>query len=265
MPAQRATRDHSADAGGDADVLAAKRRLREEAWAALQDSGAARFPGARHRIPNFIGAEAAAERLRDTDVWRSAATVKANPDSPQLPVRQRALADGIMLYMAVPRLAQEQPFFRLDPRRLDVPPRQAASISGASAAGEPVDVEQLEPVDLVITGCVAVDRDGARLGKGGGFADLEFAVAAAAGLIGPHTLIATTIHPSQILDSGRIPMTAHDVPLDLIVTPQDVIACRGAHQRPGGIAWPDLTQEKIAAIPLLQRLRAAAAPDPYHR
>ena len=255
----RTPRDHSGDAGGDAEVLAVKRELRDEAWTALQDSGAARFPGARHRIPNFIGAEAAAERLRDTDIWRSAATMKANPDSPQLPVRQRALDDGIMLYMAVPRLAQEQPFFRLDPRRLDVPPRKAASISGASASGEPVDVEELEPVDLVITGCVAVDRDGARLGKGGGFADLEFAVAAAAGLVGPQTVIATTVHPSQIVDRGRIPMTSHDVPLDVIVTPQEVIACRGGHPRPGGIDWDDLTQEKIAAIPLLQRLHAAAA------
>lgn len=77
-------RDHSTDAGGDPDVLAAKRSLREEAWTALQDSGAARFPGARNRIPNFVGAEAAAERLRDSRLWRQAATMKANPDSPQL-------------------------------------------------------------------------------------------------------------------------------------------------------------------------------------
>ena len=39
---------------------------------------------------------------------------------------------------------------------------------------------ELAPVDLVVTGCVAVGVDGARLGKGGGFADLEFALATAA-------------------------------------------------------------------------------------
>jgi 5-formyltetrahydrofolate cyclo-ligase len=38
-------------------------------------------------------------------------TVKANPDSPQLPVRQRALEDGKTVYMAVPRLAADAPFF----------------------------------------------------------------------------------------------------------------------------------------------------------
>jgi 5-formyltetrahydrofolate cyclo-ligase len=250
----RSARDHSADAGGDPQVLAAKRSLRDEAWTALQDAGAARFPGTRHRIPNFVGAEAAADRLQATDTWHAAATMKANPDSPQLPVRQRALTDGIVVYMAVPRLADEHPFFRLDPRQLDVPPRKAASIKGASELGEPVAVDQLEPVDLVITGCVAVDRDGARLGKGGGFADLEFAVAAAAGLIGPQTVVATTVHPSQIVAVGRIPMTAHDVPLDLIVTPDEVISCDGTHPRPEAVDWDELTPEKIAAIPLLQRL-----------
>jgi 5-formyltetrahydrofolate cyclo-ligase len=250
----RSARDHSADAGGDPEILAAKRSLRDEAWTALQDAGAARFPGARHRIPNFVGAEAAADRLRATDIWRSAATMKANPDSPQLPVRQGALTDGIVVYMAAPRLAEEEPFFRLDPRQLDVSPRKAASISGAAAAGQPVGLDQLEPVDLVITGCVAVDRGGARLGKGGGFADLEFAVAAAAGLIGPQTVVATTVHPSQIVAVGRIPMTAHDVPLDLVVTPDEVIRCDGTHQRPDSVDWDELTAQKVAAIPLLQRL-----------
>ncbi len=43
-----------------------------------------------------------------------AATLKANPDSPQWPVRQRALEDGKLLFMAVPRLAEPEPFFLLD-------------------------------------------------------------------------------------------------------------------------------------------------------
>lgn len=250
------THDHSADAGGDPEVLEAKRKLREEAWAALQDAGAARFPGARGRIPNFVGAEAAAEQLRGTSAWARASAVKANPDSPQWPVRQRALEDGLMLYMAVPRLAEPDPFFLLDPSQLGVAPRQASSIKGASRHGRAVPVDALEPVDLVVCGCVAVDPTGARLGKGGGFSDLEFALAAAAGLIGPDTVVATTVHPAQVLDTGRIPLTAHDVPLDLIVTPDEVIACGGGRSRPTGIVWEELTEEKIAAIPLLAALRS---------
>jgi 5-formyltetrahydrofolate cyclo-ligase len=247
-------RDHSADAGGDPQVLAAKQALREEVWAALSEAGVTRFPGARGRIPNFIGAEAAAERLRDTRAWRAAATVKANPDSPQWPVRQRALADGMLLYMAVPRLAEEDPFILLDPAALAVAPRAASSIKGSGAHGRPVAVDQVQPLDLVVTGCVAVDRSGARLGKGGGFADLEFAIASAAGLITDDTLVVTTVHPRQVLDEGRIPVTDHDVTLDLVVTPEEVISCRRRGPRPAEVRWDELTPEKVAAIPLLQRL-----------
>ena len=246
---------HDRDAGGDPDVLERKRGLREEIWAALEDAGASRFPGAEGRIPNFSGAEAAADRLRDTGAWAEAATVKANPDSPQWPVRQRALEDGKVVYMAVPKLADERPFFLLDPDDLDASPRKASSIKGASRNGRPVDVADLAPVELVVTGCVAVSRDGARLGKGGGFSDLEYAVAREAGLIGPDTRIVTTVHPVQVVDEGRIPMTDHDIPLDLIVTPDEILACDPAFERPAGVDWDALTDEKIDAIPLLRRLR----------
>lgn len=256
MPPRSAPR-HDHDAGGPADLLAAKAALRAEVWEALRAAKVARFPGAAGRIPNFTGAEAAARRLAELPDWKSAATVKANPDSPQLPVRQRALEDGKTLYMAVPRLAEPEPFFALDPDHLAESPRKAASISGASRSARRVAVEAMTPVDIVVMGSVAVAEDGARLGKGGGFADLEFALATAAGLIGPSTAIVTTVHEIQVRPAGDIPLTSHDVPVDLIVTPERVIDCRGrSHARPAaGIEWADLTEEKIAAIPLLSALR----------
>jgi 5-formyltetrahydrofolate cyclo-ligase len=248
---------HDHDAGGPADLLAAKAALRAEVWAALTDAKVARFPGAAGRISNFTGAEAAAERLRATAEWRRARTVKANPDSAQLPVRQRALEDGKTVYMAVPRLAEADPFFLLDPAHLADRPRKAASISGATRSARRIAVADLEPVDLVVTGCVAAGEDGARLGKGGGFADLEYALAAAAGLIGPDTVVVTTVHELQVRPAGAIPTAAHDVPVDLVVTPERVIDCR-AHRGPRpdcGIRWSELTDEKVAAIPLLAALR----------
>ena len=254
------SRRHDADAGGDAEVLAAKAALRTEVWAALTAAKAARFPGAANRISNFVGAEAAAERLRGLSEWRRAVTVKANPDSAQLPVRQRALADGKTVYMAVPKLADERAFFLLDPDRLADPPRTAASIAGAARSARLVRVDELEPVDLVVSGCVAVGEDGARLGKGGGFADLEFALASAAGLITPDTVVVTTVHELQVRPSGTVPTTPHDAPVDLIVTPERVIDCRAMRgPRPRAeIRWDELTEQKIAAIPLLRVLRAAA-------
>jgi 5-formyltetrahydrofolate cyclo-ligase len=62
-----------------------------------------------------------------------------------------------------------------------------------------------------------------------------------------------------VLPAGQIPVTGHDVPVDLIITPERVIDCRpGRRARPKpGIQWADLTEEKIAAIPLLAAQRAA--------
>jgi 5-formyltetrahydrofolate cyclo-ligase len=259
VPVPRSAPRHDHDAGGPAELLAAKAALREAVWEALRAAKVARFPGAVGRIPNFTGAEAAADRLRDLPEWRNAATVKANPDSPQLRVRQRALEDGKTVYMAVPRLAEPEPFFALDPDHLTEPPRKAASISGASRSARRVTMDELSPVDLVVMGSVAVGEDGARLGKGGGFADLEFALATAAGLIGRQTVIVTTVHEIQLRPTGEIPVTSHDVPVDLIVTPERVIDCRASSlARPtAGIEWGDLTEEKIAAIPLLSALHAS--------
>jgi 5-formyltetrahydrofolate cyclo-ligase len=248
---------HDRDAGGSPDVLAAKAALRAYVWEAMRAEKVARFPGAEGRIPNFTGAEAAAERLRAMPQWQAARTLKANPDSAQLPVRQRALEDGKTVYMAVPRLAEAEPFFALDPDALTESPRKAASISGAARSARRVTLAELTPVDLVVMGSVAVGEDGARRGKGGGFADLEFALASAADLIGPHTVCVTTVHEIQIQPAGEIPLTAHDVPVDFVITPERVIDCRDRQgARPSaGIDWDDLTEDKIAAIPLLTALR----------
>src|ERR1700723_845145 len=188
---------HDRDAGGPAEVLAAKAALRQEVWSAMRTAKVARFPGAVGRIPNFTGAEAAAERLRATPAWQAAGTLKANPDSAQWPVRQRALEDGKTVYMAVPRLAGPEPFFALDPAHLSEAPRKGASISGAVRSARRVTLAEVSPVDLVVMGCVAAGEDGARLGKGGGFADLEFALAAAAGPLRPHPVPGTPRHPVQ--------------------------------------------------------------------
>lgn len=246
---------HDRDAGGPAELLEAKAHLREEIWAAMSVKGIARFPSPDGRIPNFVGAEAAAAALAETDEWRRARTIKANPDAPQLPVRVRALRDGKLLYMAVPRLAAEDPFFVLDPETLADPPHRAATIKHASRSARTVGLDDMKPVDLVIAGSVAVSEDGARIGKGGGFSDLEFALAWAAGLVGPRTIVATTVHDVQVREAGSIPTVDHDVTVDLIATPTRVL--RSARRRkPSALEWRELTDEKIVAIPLLDRLRS---------
>jgi 5-formyltetrahydrofolate cyclo-ligase len=231
-----------------------KQAFREHVWMLLERAGASRFPGARGRIPNFVGAEAAARRLAGTHEWADAGVVKANPDSPQLPLRVLALEEGKLLYMAVPRLRDLKPFILLDPRKMGPKPRKAASIRGASSFGQPVSIESMRPVDLVVCGSVAVNRKGARIGKGGGFSDLELALLNEAGLVSRSTTVATTVHSLQILDE-ELPETGHDFRIDLIVTPEQVIRPRGTSRRwPPRVFWSDLDQAKIAEIPLLRKL-----------
>jgi 5-formyltetrahydrofolate cyclo-ligase len=240
--------------GGEAAARRAKQAVRELAWTSLREAGGARFPGAHGRIPNFVGAEAAADLLAAQPEWRAAAAVKCNPDLPQLPVRARALAEGRRVYMAVPRLAADRPFVLLDPAALDGPPRRVASIRGAMAAGRPVAIEEMERIDLVVCGTVAVNRAGTRVGKGGGFSDLEFGLLVQAGLVDARTMLATTVHPAQLVD-GDLPETAHDFRVDLIVTPHEAIRT-GARGRPPGILWEHLDEAKIAEVPVLARLHA---------
>ena len=159
----------------------------------------------------------------------AAETVKANPDSPQTHARRLALAQGKGLVMAVPRLRDQHPFRLLDPRRLsEEKRREAATIKGALRHGTVIDLDQVPELDLVLSGSVAVNLKGARLGKGGGFSDLEYGLLSEAGKIDRHTVVATTVHPMQILRENLL-MTAHDIPVTLIATARAVIEVDGAY------------------------------------
>jgi 5-formyltetrahydrofolate cyclo-ligase len=228
-----------------------KDAIRKEIWAVLQAKKVARFPGAEGRIPNFIGAEACARLIAATAWWKKAKVLKVNPDSPQRAIRNRALAEGKIIYMAVPRLREDRPFIELDPKKLKCSPYAASSIKGAAQYGRPLTVDELKGIDLIICGSVAVNRKGARVGKGGGYSDLEFALLTEAKKIGPNTPIVTSVHPLQIVDDD-IPMTEHDIPLNAIVTAEEIINIKPNFKRPKGIYWDMLPEEKIDGIPVLR-------------
>ncbi|MFQ6058816.1 MAG: 5-formyltetrahydrofolate cyclo-ligase [Anaerolineae bacterium] len=230
---------------------APKEEIRHRIWALLVEEGVARFPlPIQGRIPNFVGAEGAASRLARLPTWRRAKVIKANPDSPQRPVRERALRAGKTVYMAVPRLRKMKPFIELEPRRLD-DVRRASTIRGAFALGRPVSLDDMPPIDVIVAGSVAVNRVGARIGKGGGYSDLEYAIGRQAGLIGEDTVVVTTVHPLQIVEE-ELEMTEHDIPVDIIVTPDEVIYTEHRFPKPLGIYWDHLSREKIEHIPVLR-------------
>ncbi|MFC5277789.1 5-formyltetrahydrofolate cyclo-ligase [Halorubrum rubrum] len=237
-----------------------KQAVRHAVWDALEERGIARFPFPPHeRIPNFAGADEARDRLVETPEWTAAETVKANPDAPQLPVRRAALRAGKTVYVAQPRLRDPDPFLRLDPAAID-DVDAATTVSGIAEHGVPTAPEDVAEIDLVVSGSVAVRTNGTRIGKGEGYSDLEWAVLRELDAVDDDTAVATTVHELQVVDEAPSPVEnadrlpepdRHDVPLDLVVTPERTIRRGSDAERPAGVDWDTLDEERLDEIPVL--------------
>lgn len=234
-----------------------KDALRRSVWAELEATGAG-IDSPWSRIPNYVGAEAAAERLTTLPAWGAARIVKSNPDPAQIPIRRKALEAGKILYAPVPELVKPFPFVELDPEDLA---RRGIAFSDAARSeifvevGTPIDFREMKPMDFIVVGCVAVTRAGGRTGKGGGFADLELGIFRELGLVPAHAPIVTTVHDVQVVDDARIPMLAHDQPLHWIATPSALIETKTTYATPTGVAWDFVQADQYAGIPFLADLR----------
>ncbi|MEA5467134.1 5-formyltetrahydrofolate cyclo-ligase [Leptothoe sp. PORK10 BA2] len=228
--------------------------LRQRIWSTLKAHQVVHGDPMGH-IPNFLGADVAADRLAETALWQRAQVIKCNPDSPHRAVRLRALADGKVLYMAVPRLSRNQCFVELTAAALEVKRvalQDATTMGGAMNHGRLVAFGEMQSIDLVVVGCVAVSNDGGRTGKGAGFADLELAMLRDYGLIAEHTPIVTTVHDLQIVDPAELPMQDHDWGLDLVVTPTRSVVTDNIHPKPTGLDWDTIQPDQMAKIPILR-------------
>ena len=229
-----------------------KGEARNAIWKALVEHKAARFPfPLKGRIPNFDGADHAATRLLEHGVFRGAKCVKVNPDSPQRYVRKGLLDHGIAVITPTPRL--EGGFYRLDPDRI---PKEhywdAASMKKGGKWGEALRLDSLPRIDAIVMGCVAVTRGGRRLGKGHGYADLEYAILRELGH--PPVPVATTVHALQMLE--EFPTEAHDVPVSIIATSSQLIEIAEPFPAPSGIDWSRLTPQALAEMPVLAELKS---------
>eukprot|EP00899_Mesostigma_viride_P012520 jgi/Mesvir1/21269/Mv21670-RA.1 len=238
--------------------------IRKRIWDKMEAENLADFPRpVHHRIPNFVGADQAADKLASLPEFFSAQTVKVNPDTPQRQVRYRTLIGGKQLLCPQPRLRTG--FFStlslasLPDTDDDKLLRDACKAAGIAKYGTPIGLGEKLRVDLVVVGSAAVTPEGARLGKGEGFAELEYAILRLMGAIDEHTLVVTTVHDCQVLDAGSIPLDklrVHDVPVDIICTPTRIIRTNTAIPKPGGVFWDLLSPEKLAQIRILRELKS---------
>ena len=228
-----------------------KAAARDAVWDALTQRKAARFPFPVHgRIPNFAGAEQAAQRLLAHPIFTDVTVIKVNPDSPQRWVRKLALERNITVITPTPRL--KGAFRKLDPQAI---PKeyydQAATLTHGNRWGDEVALDALPKIDLVVMGAVAVTRGGKRLGKGHGYADLEYAMLRELG--NPAVPVVTTVHPLQILE--QFPTEPHDLPVALIATSDEVIEVQDPLPPPQRIEWDLLPELALEEMPLLAQLR----------
>lgn len=228
-----------------------KVEIRQHVWDQLEQQGEAAFPfPPTGRIPNFVGSSRAADRVNELSEWQEASVIKANPDSPQRYVRKLALEQGKLVYMAVPRLSEQKCFVEINVPKSKA--RNAASISGAFDLGNKVHPSDMKDIDLIVTGCVAVNLDGQRIGKGEGYSDLELAILDYYGKIASTKSILTTVHPIQIIEQ-QFPQESHDIVVEQIITEDEIIPTHNSTTIPE-LDWDRLTKSKLEAIPILQEI-----------
>ncbi|PSS00048.1 5-formyltetrahydrofolate cyclo-ligase-like protein [Actinidia chinensis var. chinensis] len=159
------------EAADEADAKAWKWAIRKRVWDLMEAQNIAQFPRpVHHRIPNFVGASAAANKLSGLDVFRGAKCVKVNPDSPQKQVR------FMLRYM---------------------------------------------------------------------------------GAIDGSTPVVTSVHDQQLVDDIPVEkLLIHDVPVDIICTPTQVIFTNTSIPKPQGIYWDKLSPEKLGQIRILRELKS---------
>ena len=230
-----------------------KDEIRRRIWGLLESRGVARFPRPVYgRIPNFIGAEKAAERISEQKEFKSARVIKVNPDSPQMPIRRLILESGKTLIMPTPKLRSG--FLLLDPKQIKRRNlAEASSIRGAFKYGRTCPLKDLPRIDLVIVGSVAVSKDGIRIGKGGGYSEIEYGILRELNLIEEGTPVFTSIHDLQLIDEA--PIEEHDLTVDLISTPRRIIRIRRVHPQPKGIFWRKLSEKRLHEMPILLELK----------
>ena len=225
--------------------------IRSKVWDKLTEEKLGRFPFPLHgRIPNFKGAEKAANLVTTMPEYKAAKVIKVNPDSPQLPLRAQVLKDGKTLLVPTPRL--KDGFIQVQPSWVPAgEERKAASLKNIMSYGKVTPLDQLPTIDMLVVGSVALHKDGRRLGKGEGYADREYAIIRELG--NPEIPVVATIQSAQLVEDD-IPKDEYDLAVDWIVTEEEIIKTNSPYEKPTGIVWELVTEKEKEEMPVLNEI-----------
>ncbi|XP_034282454.1 methenyltetrahydrofolate synthase domain-containing protein isoform X6 [Pantherophis guttatus] len=192
--------------------------IRNKIWDYMEANNLADFPRpVHHRIPNFKGSFQTGLSIKSWEGFDQAREVKVDPDKP---------LEGI---------------------RLSV-------LQGVRDYSVPVGLDAKVHVDLIVVGSVAVSEKGWRIGKGEGFADMEYAMMVSMGAVGHRTVVITAVHDCQVVDIPEELLDDHDLTVDYILTPTRIIKTECKQPKPWGIMWNKISQETLKKIPVLKIL-----------
>lgn len=240
-----------------------KRSIRVQTWKKIQD-GCSPYPRyVFNRISYFTGAEKAASLLVDTEEFKAATSIKVNGDRPQDPVKLVVVENKKKLF--VPAGRQSSAVFvqiNVPEDADDKEQKRAVRVNSIKEFGTDIGVDTDVKLDLLIIGSCAVSKKGHRIGRGNGYVDLDFAILKELGIVTPDTLIVTTVHDCQVYDDLPIDLfTNYDMPVDMIVTPTEVIRVEKKLPRPDGIIWHLLSERRLGIVPVLKEIKENAEKD----
>ncbi len=204
----------------------------------------------------------AAEQLRRLPAYREAKALFAAPGAELLQIRSNALVDGKELLMPGPGL--KEGFFLLRPYTVSFEEvAHAVTYKGLARFGKRLDRRDIQGLglDLLLTGAVAVDGCGGRLGDGHGFFDLAAAILHDSGAVPLGGLTLAVVAERQIV-AGELPHEIWDVRVDGLVTPAGVKEINDGPTARPTVRWESVPFKKVRKMTPLWQLYQELHPLP---
>lgn len=235
-----------------------KDNLRNGVWASLTAANQVEEypPSCFGKIPNFVGANIAARKATQLREFKGSQVIKVNPSLAQMQLRFLILVKGKTLLVPSPSLDKDF-FYLFNQNGVEISKSKAhkwKTKKGSRNNGEVLldDWSKVEKIDLFVVGSVVVSPDGTRLGKGMGYAELEWGILYELGKVDQTTVVVTTVHDQQITkikDFNKTCSANHDLPVDVIVTPTKYIRVKQRQPKPEvGVLWDKISPEGCRLI-----------------